>query len=367
MKIKNRKSRIMWIFGLIVVGGLLAVIALNWGARESGPMNTSQPIYWPTEGWRRETPDKVGMNGSKLVAMVDDIKRSIPTIDRVVIIRHGYIAEEEYFGSYNATTKHHLYSCTKSVVSTLIGIALDRKQIDGVDSKVLDLLPEYPPENMSDWKSNLTLRDLLMMSSGLDARDDYSDNWIWINKLINSQDAVRYALDLNVTVKPGTTFKYTDANSHILSAIIIEKTGMATLAYAKKNLFEPLGIHDVTWKNDTSGRQWGFWGLYLTPLDMAKIGYLYLHNGTWAGERIVSGEWVRQATSKKMNADLFPGYGFQWWVNDKAGFYTAAGYGGQFIYVFPDKDMVVVFTGHDELNFDNPGRLLDMFILPAVK
>ncbi len=352
---------------LIFIGGFLAVISINLGTRENGHTNTTQPTYWPTEVWRSETPEKLGINGSKLDAMITCIKTSIPTIDSVVVIRHGYVAAEEYFGTFNATTKHHLYSCTKSVVSTLIGIALDSKQIDGVDSKVLDLLPEYHPENMSDWKRDLTLRDLLVMSSGLDARDDYSDNWIWLNKLVNAQDAVQYALDLNVTVKPGTTFKYTDANSHLLSAIIIEKTGTATLTYAKKNLFDPLGIYNIIWKNDTSGRQWGFYGLYMTPRDMAKIGYLYLHNGIWDGKRIVSEEWIMQATSKKMDADLFPGYGFQWWVNKKGGYYTAAGYGGQFIYVFPDKDMVVVFTGHDEQNFYNPDRLLTEFILPAVK
>ena len=203
----------------------------------------------------------------KIVAMATILEPCIPTIDSVIIIRHGYIAEEEYFGSYNATTNHHLYSCTKSVVSTLIGIALDRKQIDSVDSKVLDLLPNTI-RNMSDWKRDLTLKDLLMMSSGLDARDDYSDNWIWINRLINSQDAVRYALDLNVTVKPGTTFKYTDANSHILSAIIIRKPPSPT--YYARRTSSTTGNTDITWKNDTSGRQWGFWGLYMTPLDMQK-------------------------------------------------------------------------------------------------
>jgi CubicO group peptidase (beta-lactamase class C family) len=306
------------------------------------------------------------MNSSKFDAMITHIKTSIPTIDSVVVIRHGYIAAEEYFGTFNATTKHHLYSCTKSVVGTLIGIAIDRKQINSVDSKVLDLLPEYHPGNMSDWKRDLTLRDLLVMSSGLDARDDYSDNWIGLDKLVNAKDTVQYALDLNITVKPGTVFKYTDANSHLLSAIIIEKTGTTTLTYAKKNLFEPLGISDIIWRNDTSGRQWGFYGLYMTPRDMAKI-YLYLNNGIWDSDKIVSEEWIMQATSRKMSADLLPGYGYQWWANKNTGYYTEAGYRGQFIYVFPDKDMVVVFTGHNELNFYNPGRLLTEFILPAVK
>ncbi len=167
---------------------------------------------------------------------------------------------------------------------------LDRGEIISVDSKALDLLPNYQPENISDWKSKLTLRNLLMMLSGLDSRDDYPDDWIWIDRLINAEDAVKYSLNLDITVQPGTVFKYTNANSHLLSAILIEKTGMATLAYAKRNLFEPLGISNVMWRNDTSGRQWGFYGIYMTPRNMAKIGYLYLHEGTWDGKMIVSRE-----------------------------------------------------------------------------
>jgi CubicO group peptidase (beta-lactamase class C family) len=352
---------------LIIAVCIVVLVAMNHITNPTRPEETTLPTYWPTEGWRNETPEKLDLDSPKLIAMVDQIKTSIPTIDSVVVIRHGYVAVEEYFGTFNATTKHHIYSCTKSIVGTLIGIALDSGEIISVDSKALDLLPNYQPENISDWKSELTLRNLLMMSSGLDSRDDYPDDWIWIDRLINAEDAVKYSLNLNITVQPGTLFKYTNANSHLLSAILIEKTGMATLTYAKRNLFEPLGIRDVMWRNDTSGRQWGFYGIYMTPRDMAKIGYLYLHEGTWDGKMIVSREWVRQATSKKIGADIFPGYGYQWWVNEGVGYYTAMGYAGQFIYVFPEKDMVVVFTGHGEENFENPRRLVSEFILPAVK
>jgi CubicO group peptidase (beta-lactamase class C family) len=352
---------------LIIVVCIVVIVAINQNTTQTHPEDTTLPKYWPTEGWRKENPEKLGLDSPRLIAMVDQIRSRIPTIDGVVVIRHGYVAVDEYFGSFNATTKHHIYSCTKSVVSTLIGIALDRGEINSVDSKVLDLLPQYKPENINDWKSMLTLRNLLMMSSGLDSRDDYPDDWIWFDRLVGAEDAVKYSLDLRVTVQPGTVFKYTNANSHLLSAILTEKTGMTTLAYAKKKLFEPLGIRDVMWRNDTSGRQWGFYGLYMAPRDMAKIGYLYLHEGTWDGKMIVSGDWVRQATTKKIGSDIFPGYGYQWWVNEGGGYYTAMGYAGQFIYVFPEKDMVVVFTGHGEENFENPRRLVSEFILPAVK
>jgi CubicO group peptidase (beta-lactamase class C family) len=360
-------SRRACAFTLILAVCVVFLFMMYLNTTQTRSEENTLPTYWPTEGWRSETPGKLDLDSLKLVAMVDQIKMSIPTIDSVLVIRHGYVAVEEYFGTFNATTKHHIYSCTKSVVSTLIGVALDRGEIASVDLGVLDLLTQYQPENINDWKKKLTLKNLLMMSSGLDSRDDYTDNWIWLDRLVNAEDAVKYSLDLNVTVQPGTVFKYTDANSHLLSAILIEKTGMATLAYAKKNLFDPLGIHDVMWRNDTSGRQWGFYGLYMTPRDMAKIGYLYLHEGSWDGRMIVSEEWVREATSKKIGADIFPGYGYHWWVNESGGYYTAMGYAGQFIYVFPEKDLVVVFTGHGEENFENPRRLVSEFILPAVK
>ncbi len=283
-------SRRAYAVTLIIVVCIEVLVAMNQNINPTHPEETTLPTYWPTEGWRNETPEKLDLDSPKLIAMVNQIKTSIPTIDSVIVIRHCYVAVEEYFGTFNATTKHHIYSCTKSIVSTLIGIALDRGEIISVNSKVLDLLPNYQPENISDWKSKLTLRNLLMMSSGLDSRDDYPDDWIWIDRLINAEDAVKYSLNLDITVQPGTVFKYTNANSHLLSAILIEKTGMATLAYAKRNLFEPLGISNVMWRNDTSGRQWGFYGIYMTPRDMAKIGYLYLHEGTWDGKMIVSRE-----------------------------------------------------------------------------
>jgi len=348
-----------------IAGCYVLYNSLGLGVKTTTP--SPLPVYWPTDSWKSSSPDSLGLNSIRLNTMITRIKTTMPTIDSVLVIRHGYIAVEEYFGSYNATTKHHVYSCTKSVVSTLVGIALDGGEIPSLDARVLDLLPEYMPGNMNDWKHNLTLKNLLTMTSGIDARDDYPDNWIWLDRLIEADDAVRYGLDLNVTVQPGTRFKYTNANSHLLSAIIIEKTGEATLTYAREKLFEPLGITDVKWRNDSKGRQWGFYGLFLRPQDMAKFGYLFLHDGFWDGRRIVSEAWIKQAVSRKIDSDIFPGYGFQWWVSERDGYYCAMGYAGQFIYVFPEKDMIVVFTGHNEENFENPRRLLNEYILPAVE
>ena len=244
-----------------------------------------------------------------------------------------------------------------------MGVAIDEGLIQGLDAKVLELLPGYEARNVNEWKTSLTLCHLLPMASGIDARDDYPDNWLWLDRMLGASDPVQYCLDLNVTVQPGTRFKYTNANSHLMSAIVAEVTGKPALEYAREKLFEPLGITDVEWQADAQGVNWGHDRLYMRPRNMAKLSLLFLRGGEWDDQRIVSEEWVREATTRKMSADIFLGYGYQWWTGD--GFYCAMGYAGQFIYVFPGRDMVVVFTGRTMENFENPRNIIRDYILPA--
>lgn len=358
------RQNLLLVFSLL----LCSVLGLVWYyyrlADEEEAQENQLEVYWPTEGWRASPPEDLRLDGSRLNAMVERIRDSIPTIDNVMVVRHGYVAVDEYFGSFNATQRHRIFSCTKSVTSTLIGIAIEKGHIPSLDSRVLSLLPNHTALNVNPWKESLTIRHLLSMASGIDARDDYPDDWLWLNRMLNSPDAVQYCLDLNVTVQPGTRFKYTNANSHLLSAIITETTGEAALEYAMENLFQPLGISDVEWEDDAKGINWGHDRLYMRPRDMAKIGYLFLRGGEWDGKQVIPESWVRDATTKRMDADIFPGYGYQWWIGDW--YYCAMGYAGQFIYVFPDQDMVVVFTGRTMDNFENPRMLIRDYILPSV-
>jgi len=347
--------------GLAIILGAAAYLYLR-SAQEPQPAQLEE--YWPTEGWRSAEPGDLDLDASRLSSMVDHIRRDIPTIDSVMVVRHGYVAVDEYFGSFTSEQRHRIFSCTKSVTSTLIGLAIDEGLIQGLDANVLGLLPGYEARNVNQWKTSLTLRHLLPMASGIDARDDYPDDWLWLDRMLGAPDPVQYCLDLNVTVQPGTRFKYTNANSHLMSAIVKEATGMAALDYAREKLFEPLGIADAEWEADPQGVNWGHDRLYMRPRDMAKLGLLFLRGGEWDGEQIVPAEWVAEATTRKMAADIFPGYGYQWWTGD--GFYCAMGYAGQFIYVFPGHDMVVVFTGRTMNNFENPRNLIRDYILPAV-
>ena len=160
---------------------------------------------------------------------------------------------------------------------------------------------------------------------------------------------------------------------HLLSAIIQKTTGSTLEAYARTKLFEPLGITDISWDADPQGITLGNTGLALRPRDMAKFGYLYLHRGQWDGEQLVPEEWVESATTKHietkglMNAAEDDGYGYLWWI-DSFGGYSAHGYSGQYIFVLPDLDMVVVFTaGLEEADFPIPHELLKTYLIPAAQ
>ena len=331
-------------------------------------MPPAEPVelesYWPTEGWRHVKPEALGMDGHVLQGMADEITGSGFTVDGVLVVKDGYLVQELYSGEYGVDVLHNVYSCTKSVVSTLVGIAVDRGEMDGVESLLLDLFPDITPENVDEWKESITLRDALMMSAGFDARDSWLYEWEKLGDMHDAEDAVQYVLDLPMAFEPGSSFEYTNGVSHLLSCLITEKTGMAAAEYADERLFGPLGITDYEWRADDAGRNWGYSSLYMRPRDMAKIGYLFLNEGVWDGEQIVSEAWVREATRHRIDANLRDGYGYQWWVDDD-GYYLALGYMGQFIFVLPEHDIVAVFTGGTPETFDYTIELPERFILPA--
>jgi CubicO group peptidase (beta-lactamase class C family) len=326
---------------------------------------TSLPVYWPTEGWRTASPEEVGIDSGMLEDMIDIIREGERGVDSVLVVKDGYLVMDEYFEPFAKGERHKIYSCTKSVVSTLIGIAIEEGYIEGIDQPVLDFFPDRTPANMSSWKEELTLQDLLTMTAGLDARDSWLYEWWGLDRMYENPDALQYVLDLEVIEEPGTRFEYTNGVSHLLSCIINETTDMSSLEYAAETLFGPLGFDEVEWKNDSLGRNWGYSTLNLTTHDMAKFGYLFLNNGTWDGEQIVPESWVHEATRKHVDAPLWPGYGYQWWVDDW-GHYLALGYKGQLIFVVPVDNTVVVFTGSDPDNPPYVNDLLKNWILPAI-
>ena len=318
--------------------------------------------YWPTQGWRTATPAEQGMDAAKLALMLDSVRQQNLGLDSLLVIRNGYIVSETYFRSSTPDTRHELYSVTKSFIATLVGIAIDKGIISGVERPVGDFFADRPFENWDAAKQAMTLEDLLTMTTGL----AWTEGDAAYRQLYGSRDWVKFMMDKPMRSQPGSEFNYCSGCSHVLSAILQQQAGMNTRDFAQRELFGPLGIADAAWDTDAMGIPIGGWGLQVTPRDMAKLGYLYLHGGGWDGQQIVSPGWVKAATQKHTGTDGELGYGYQWWTYPRWGAYAALGRYGQTIFVVPGLNLIVVTTaaleGHDPI-FD----LIEQYIVPAVE
>jgi CubicO group peptidase (beta-lactamase class C family) len=301
--------------------------------------------------------------------LADLVERAVAAygIDSVTVVRNGYVVLDAVIYPFPEETAHDIASCTKSITGTLIGIAIDRGLIAGVDMPVVELLPEAAPDEVDELKAAMTVEDLLTMTSGLDCRDSYLYGWEGMEEMLASDNWAAHMLALPMSDESGTRFEYCNGASYLLSAILSEVTGESASEFAAEVLFEPLAITDYVWPADPKGISLGWGDLELRPADMAKIGYLYLRYGEWDGDQIVPSSWIEAATTPHISAGtLSIDYGYQWWVDD-AGYVMALGYGGQYITVVPNQDLVVVFTsGLPRGNSQVPEFLTDTYVLPAV-
>lgn len=334
--------------------------------------------YWPTNGWLNSTPEEQGMDSRKLQEMMNYVTEEDLSIHSIVIIRHGYRVLEEHLtptGSvgrtYSLTGTHYLYSATKSFTSCLMGIAVDRGYVENVGQTVVSFFPNRTIANLDERKERMTVENLLTMRSGLPWDESSAPFTSPLNDIYHLDNepagGVQYVLDMPMEAEPNSLWHYNTGASHLLSGIIQEVTGMTTLEFALENLFSPLGISNLYWNVDRQGVNYGGYDLQLTPEDMAKFGYLFLNNGTWDGEQIVSEEWVASSTGTFTQLNSYEGYGYQWWTLPAIGAFYAAGLYGQFIFVVPEQDLVVAFTSgfYASERPQNP-EILYEYILPAV-
>ncbi len=305
------------------------------------------------------------MDSALLTEMLETIDQRDYGIDAIVVVRNGVKVLDAHVDPFKAGERHVIYSCTKSVVSALIGIAIEQGYIKGLDQPVLELFPDHTFANLDADKESLTIEDLLTMSTGLDCQDSYLYRWKGLNEMWESDDWVQYVLDLPMIAPPGEKFEYCNGASFLLSVIIQETTGMTAREFAKEHLLAPLSITNVEWETNPQGIDLGYAGLYMLPQDMAKFGQLFLQEGEWDDQQIVPAEWVATSTSKHISGTLQPGYGYQWWVTTY-GATMALGYQGQYIVVIPELDLVVVFVSElPDQNFYVPEELLTNYIIPA--
>ncbi len=337
-------------------------------------LSFDSPDYWPTEGWLTSTPEEQGMNSTRLENMGEYIINHGWTIDSVVVIRHGFIVYELYPNpAYDVNSTHTLASAAKSITSSIIGAAINRGNISGTDADVLDFFSDRTIENIDSNKEAITIEHLLTMTSGLDWDDDSVGGDLW--KLFDPIDFLQYILDKPMLYVPGTHFYYSTADSHLLSAIINQTTGLSALEFGMEVLFEPLGISHVEWRPDNQGISIGGGWLNMTPRDLAKIGLLYLNNGTWDGQEIISSSYIQAATTTQNVAGGWANeYGFQWWIDPGYDAYIASGAGGQKLFVQPKNDLIVVLTGpgySEDLStypphVGSPEVLLYQWIIPSI-
>lgn len=327
----------------------LLAILLATSALLSATLATAQQTThpWPTRGWALSSPEEQGMSSERLARLVDF--GAFNDMDSVLVTRRGRIVLEATYAPFRARLKHHIYSATKSVTSTLVGIALGDGLLDSIDRRVVDFFPGRTIANLDDAKKAITVQHLLDMTSGLAWQEGLSGANDSNIAMARSPDWRQFVLDQPMATAPGTRFYYNSGNSHLLSAILSKVTGRSALDHAREKLFGPLGIDDVQWQADPQGVSIGGWGLRLQPRDMAKIGYLWLRGGLWEGRQILPAAWIEGV--RRADVDMRESwasdlrYGRQFWAMPPRDAFMAVGKHRQLIVVMPKLDIVAVVTG----------------------
>ena len=364
--------------------------ALLLAACGPGPTAGAPPAAG--EGWDVAGPGDVGLDAAMLdeaAALIRD--GTYPHVHSLLVVKDGKLAFEEYFRGdawspadgqaqgeaveFDAGTLHYMASVTKSVTSALVGIAIDRGAIGGVDVKLSSLFPEYAGLQEGG-KGALTLEHLLTMTSGLAWNENelpYTDPTNDFVRLYRAPDPVAYVLDRPLEGAPGQAWNYNGGTVDLLGAAVARATGQGLDAFAEEHLFGPLGIDDYRWDFvrpdliDAAG------GLHLRPRDMARLGLLYLDGGEWNGRRVVPREWVETSTQPHASVPGGGEYGYLWWARTfeldggAVEAFAAIGWGGQWIIIFPELDMVAVFTGGNYVGEDPVEQIVARHLLPAVE
>lgn len=291
------------------------------------------------DGWELSNPQAQGFDPARLEEVYQRLfsEDLYPTVRSLLVVRHGKLVAEAYSRDPRDRDQfHHVQSVTKSITSLLVGIALGEGRIPSVETTLFELMPEYFDDDLG--KRAITLRDVLTMRTGLEFNNEEDTGPF----LYSSGSSVWNVLRRRLVSEPGTSFYYHDANPQLASGLIERVTGVTPEAYAEEHLFGPLGIREYQWEMHGDGLNFGAFGLWLRPRDMAKIGQLMLQGGAWRGRQLVPSDWIRESTRVYANGN----YGLYWWVNDEINrVYRASGAGGQIIFVDEPNDLVIVLTG----------------------
>lgn len=325
-----------------------------------------------------------------LSEMTDSIKRNhYPGIHSVLISKDKQLVYEQYFNGFKRDSLHDSRSSFKSIASLLVGIAIDKGFIKNVDQKVYEFFPEYPFLKTDELKKLMTIKNLLEMKSGFDC-EEFNDTKDCEDEMSKSKNWVEYSLKIPMKDKPGEVWAYTSVDPVILSGIIRKATNMSVMDFAKKYLFDPMGISDYKWTIDPSGNGMTGGSFYIKPIDMLKIGQMVKDKGIWEGKQIISKKWILQSTvcdiaipdfsymktsRSKIGSPQPAYYGYYWYRETlktnaiEENLLFASGNGGQYIFISEKLNLTVVFTqgNYGSFKAKQAFEIMAKYILPNFK
>jgi len=311
--------------------------------------------------FEKATPESQGVPSAAIERYISASETELDGIHSFVLVRHGKIIAEGYWAPFSADRTHLLYSHSKSFTSTAAGFLVDDGKLD-LDERLVDIFPEYAPKDAARNVAEMRVRDLLTMNAGQNSEAAYNDpEGDWVKAFMNN----------NTQRLPGSGFKYDSCATHMVAAIVEKKTGKKLMDFLQERLFSKLGIEGAWSNTSPTGIACGGWGMNMKTRDLAKFGLLYLNEGDWNGERVLSRDWVRLATSlqtrtdRNGDGDWNQGYGFQFW-RCRHNCYRADGAFGQYTVVMPEKDAVISITA----GLSDMGKELNLVwkhLLPAMQ
>ncbi|PKL83224.1 MAG: hypothetical protein CVV24_06115 [Ignavibacteriae bacterium HGW-Ignavibacteriae-3] len=317
----------------------------------SSCVNESEPDNPIGFQWEKSSPAALGLSESKIYQAVT-AARSEGFINSLLIIRNGKIASENHFNGGNANSSQTVRSVSKSFLSALVGIAVN-KGILRLDQKMIGSFPEYSTSNIDPRIKDITLEHLLTMKSGIKG-----DESIYFT-FTNSGNWIKTILELPLDFSPGSKSQYSTAGTHLVSGMLTKASGMSTLDFAEKYLLNPMNVDIKDWIRDPQGIYFGGNDMFFTTRNMAVLGLLYMNNGFLNNTQIVQSDWVNKSlvysggSSSVWGSLSNGGYGYLWWLGTVANhkIFFALGHGGQYIVCVPDLNMIVAATSNPYLDF----------------
>ncbi|MCA9771788.1 MAG: serine hydrolase, partial [Myxococcales bacterium] len=328
---------------------LMVAVTLGWVGASCvrRPFIVAVPVRtsWPDAAWPEATPERRGLDSAVLADAIRYVRDEGLAVHGVVLVRGGDVVLDARFYPYGDDVPHDVASVTKSVTATLLGLAIADGFVPGLDARVADYFPEHARAFADARKKAMTVGDLAAMRSGFACGHDPSEPET--RRMVRAPNFVNFALALPMERAPDDQFSYCSPGVHLLGAAIARAVGEDLEAYARRRLFEPLGVRDLVWPHDAQGFVHGAGDLRLRPRDLARLGWLYLNDGRWGGRALLPAGWVEQATRWRSRVEGPLGYGLGWWLVDEEGFrrFEARGRGGQLIVAWPEGDLVAVLLG----------------------